>query len=97
MGLTASNKGTYVFDEAASDGNGILRYSRLINGERETPKPLDKVINTGKRNAHPFITTDEFYIMWDGEREGGYGDNDPITIAARATPKDKTRRAFCEC
>jgi Tol biopolymer transport system component len=76
MKLTTSNKGTYVFDEATRDGNGILRYSRLINGEREAPKPLDKVINTGKWNAHPLIAPDESYIMWDSEREGGYGDND---------------------
>jgi len=76
MRLTASKKGTLVFDEATSDGNGVLRYSRLINGERETPKPLDKVINTGKWTAHPFIAADESYIIWDSEREGGYGDSD---------------------
>jgi len=76
MSLTASSKGTYVFDEATRDGNGVLRYSRLINGKRETPKPLDKAINTGKWNAHPLIAPDESYILWDSEREGGYGDND---------------------
>jgi hypothetical protein len=65
MRLTASKKGTLVFDEATSDGNGVLRYSRLINGEREAPKPLDKVINTGKWTAHPFIAADESYIIWD--------------------------------
>lgn len=76
MGLTASAKGTLVFDEATRDGKGVLRYSRLVDGEREAPKPLDKVINTGKWNAHPFIAPDESYIMWDGERESGYGDSD---------------------
>lgn len=68
MQLTASNKGTYVFDEATRDGKGLLRYSRLINGKRETPKPLSKTINTGKWNAHPFIAPDESYIIWDGQR-----------------------------
>ncbi len=76
MGLTVSNKGTYIFDEATREGNGVLRYSQLINGKRAAPKPLDKVINTGKWNAHPLIAPDESYILWDGEREGGYGDND---------------------
>lgn len=76
MSLTSSSKGTYVFDEIGRDGNGVLRYSRLINGKREAPKPLDKVINTGKWNAHPLIASDESYILWDSEREGGYGDND---------------------
>jgi len=37
MRLTASLKGTLVFDEATRDGNGVLRYSRLIDGKREAP------------------------------------------------------------
>ncbi|MDK2593974.1 hypothetical protein [Pseudoalteromonas obscura] len=76
MRLTASAKGTYVFDDADRSGNGVLRYSRLVDGKREAPKPLSKVINTGKWNAHPFIASDESYILWDGERPGGYGDAD---------------------
>ncbi len=76
MRLTASSKGTYVFDEATRDGNGVIRYSRLINGKREAPRPFSKEINTGKWSAHPFIAPDESYIIWDSEREGGYGDSD---------------------
>jgi len=76
MVLTSSAKGTLVFDESTRDGNGVLRYSRLVDGEREAPKSLDKVINTGKWNAHPFIAPDESYIMWDGVRESGYGSSD---------------------
>ncbi len=70
MRLTASAKGTYVFDEVGTeDGNSVLRYSRLIDGKREQPRPLSKEINTGKYNAHPFIAPDESYIIWDGQRE----------------------------
>lgn len=76
MRLTASSNGTLVFDEFTRDGNGVLRYSRLVNGKREAPKPLSAAINTGKWNAHPFIALDESYIIWDGEREDGYGDSD---------------------
>lgn len=77
MRLTASSKGTYVFDEIGMpDGDGIIRYSKLIDGKREEPKPFGPAINTGKMNAHPFIAPDESYILWDGEREGGYGDSD---------------------
>jgi len=78
MGLTASAKGTLVLDENArhKEGYGILRYSRLVNGKHEDPKPLPKEINTGRWNAHPFIAPDESYIMWDGERESGYGSSD---------------------
>ena len=68
MRLTASSKGTYVFDEATRDGKGVLRYSRFIDGKRGEPKPLSKEINTGKYNAHPFIAPDESYIIWDGQR-----------------------------
>ena len=67
MRLTVSAKGTYYFDEAGSDdGDGVIRYSRLIDGKREEPIALSKEINTGKYNAHPFIAPDESYIIWDG-------------------------------
>ncbi len=76
MGLTASGNGTLAFDEVGTDGDGLLRYSRLVDGKREDPKPFGKEINTGTWNAHPFIAPDESYIMWDGERESGYGSSD---------------------
>ncbi|WP_299946663.1 hypothetical protein [uncultured Microbulbifer sp.] len=76
MRLTASLQGTLVFDEVGTNGNGIIRYSRLVDGKREAPKPFAKEINTGKWNAHPFIAPDESYIIWDSEREGGYGRTD---------------------
>jgi len=76
MRLTASSKGTYVFDEATTEGDSVLRYSRLIDGKREEPKPFGKEINTGKSNAHPFIAPDESYILWDGRRDSGYGKAD---------------------
>lgn len=76
MRLTSSNRGTYVFDEATREGNGTLRYSSMVNGERQAPLPLPKTINKGKWNAHPFIAPDESYILWDGERETGFGGND---------------------
>ena len=77
MTLKASAKDTLVLDERGTrEGDSILRYSRLIDGKREDPKPFPKEINTGKWNAHPFIAPDESYIMWDGERESGFGKND---------------------
>ncbi|WP_282079149.1 hypothetical protein [Aquimarina algiphila] len=77
MRLTASSKGTYVFDEIGMpNGDGVIRYSRLIDEKREKPKPFGKEINTGRMNAHPFIAPDESYLIWDGERDSGYGDSD---------------------
>lgn len=77
MRLTASAAGTYVFDEVGlPDGDGVLRYSRLIDGEREDPQPFGDEINTGSFNAHPFIAPDESYVLWDGRRDSGYGSSD---------------------
>jgi CubicO group peptidase (beta-lactamase class C family) len=76
MTLKVSSKGTYVFDEMSRNGNGLLRYSRLVNGKREAPRPFSKAINTGTWTAHPFIAPDESYIIWDSENEGGYGGVD---------------------
>lgn len=74
MRLTASTAGTYVFDER--DSIGTIRYSRLVDGQREAPKAYDQVINSGNWTAHPFIAPDESYIIWDSKREGGYGQSD---------------------
>ena len=76
MSLKSSNKGTWVFDEIGTDGDGIIRYARLIDGKREDPKPFGKEINTGTWNAHPYIAPDESYIMWDGRRDSGFGGSD---------------------
>ena len=77
MGLKSSAKGTLVLDERGGPaGDGIIRYSRLIDGQREDPKPFGKEINSGTWNAHPYIAPDESYVMWDGERESGFGSSD---------------------
>ncbi len=76
MRLTASLKGTLIMDEVGTNGNGVLRLSRIVNGRREAPQPLGPEINTGKWTAHPFIAPDDSYIIWDSEREGGFGDSD---------------------
>ena len=74
MRLTASANGTYVFDDYKS--NDVIRISTLKDGIREEPKLLDENINTGKWTAHPFIAPDDSYLIWDSEKEGGYGNSD---------------------
>ena len=74
MVLTASNADTYFFDERTE--TGTIRTSRLVDGVREAPKALGENINTGKYTAHPFIAPDESYLIFDSEREDGYGDSD---------------------
>jgi WD40 repeat protein len=75
-GISLSSKGTYYFGFDQKDTIGSIRYSRLIDGKREIPVKMSKEINTGAWIAHPFIAPDESYLMWDAEREGGYGDSD---------------------
>jgi len=74
MRLSASAKGTYVFDDYKS--NDVIRISTLEDGERQEPTPMSAVVNTGERTAHPFIAPDESYLIWDSDREGGYGASD---------------------
>ena len=74
MRLSASAKGTYVFDDYKS--NDVIRISTLKDGKREAPKKMGPVVNTGKWTAHPFIAPDESYLIWDSEREGGHGGTD---------------------
>ncbi len=77
MRLTASANGTYYFDTFNKDQLDFpIRYSRLVDGKYETPKPLSEAINTGTYLNHPFIAPDESYLLWDAKREDGYGDSD---------------------
>ena len=74
MRLSPSSKGTYVFDDYKSEVG--IRMSTLDNGIRQPPVAMSSVVNSGKMTAHPFIAPDESYLIWDSEREGGYGDSD---------------------
>ncbi|MEL7297278.1 MAG: hypothetical protein AAGJ86_06425 [Pseudomonadota bacterium] len=74
MRLTASKSGTYVFDER--DEIGTLRYSTVIDGKRQPPQPFPAAVNSGEWTAHPFIAPDERFLIWDSERDDGFGGGD---------------------
>ncbi|HAA20721.1 MAG TPA: hypothetical protein DCR93_02745 [Cytophagales bacterium] len=74
MRVTASQKGTYVFDDYKS--NDVIRISRIKDGVREEPQLLGPEINVGEWTAHPVIAPDESYLIWDSEREDGHGASD---------------------
>jgi len=76
MRLSASAKGTYVFDDFKSDDDNAIRISRLKDGKRQEPVAMGPTVNSGTYTAHPFIAPDESYLIWDSKREGGYGDAD---------------------
>lgn len=84
MGISVSDKGTYFFDQfERPDTIGAISYSRRINGKYEPRQKMGKEINTGTWIAHPNIAPDESYLIWDCEREDGYGGSD-IYISFRA-------------
>lgn len=74
MRLSASSNDTYVFDDAR--GGDVIRISTVNDGVRQPATKMNSEINRGKWTAHPFIAPDESYIIWDSEREEGYGDSD---------------------
>ncbi|WP_445359584.1 hypothetical protein [Microbulbifer sp. ANSA005] len=74
MRLTSSADGTIVFDDYKS--NDVLRISTVSNGKRRPPVLLGPHINSGKWTAHPFIAADGSYLIWDSEKDDGYGDKD---------------------
>ena len=84
MGISVSDKGTFFFDQyERPDTVGAISYSRLIDGKYEPRQKLGKEINTGTWIAHPKIAPDESYLIWDVEREDGYGGSD-LYISFRA-------------
>lgn len=74
MRLSASESGIYVLDDYKS--GDVIRISTFKNGKRQPPKKMPAAINTGKYSAHPFIAPDGSYLIWDTEREDGYGESD---------------------
>lgn len=74
MRLSASEDGTYVLDDYKS--GDVIRISTVNNGERQAPVKMPSVINDGESSAHPFISPDGSYLIWDTNRVDGYGDSD---------------------
>ena len=84
-GITLAANGTYYFGYYTKDDRivGAIRYSRLIDGKYEDPIAMHADINKGTYISHPHIAPDESYLIWDAEREEGYGDSD-LYISFRA-------------
>lgn len=77
MGISVSDNGTFFFDEfERPDTVGAISYSRFIDGKYEPRQKMGPEINTGTWIAHPHIAPDESYLIWDVEREDGYGGSE---------------------
>jgi predicted Rdx family selenoprotein len=77
MRMTSSKNGTIYFDTFDANNTSVpIRFSKIENGVRQAPQALGPEINTGTYMSHPFIASDESYLIWDAKREGGQGDSD---------------------
>ncbi|BBN82046.1 hypothetical protein PA25_20310 [Pseudoalteromonas sp. A25] len=77
-GLSVSANGTYYFPfyKKQDNGHGNIGYSQRVNGQYQDPIKLGPQINTGEWIAHPYISPDESYLMWDVVRDVGHGGSD---------------------
>lgn len=57
-------------------GHEDIYFSKFENGKYLTPVKLGESINGPGHDLHPYIAPDESYIIFDANREGGYGKND---------------------
>ncbi|SDE10603.1 PD40 domain-containing protein [Kordiimonas lacus] len=77
MRMSSSASGTLYFDTYDENNESFpVRFSRMIDGKRETPQALGAAINTGVHINHPFIAPDESYLIFDVKRDSGYGNSD---------------------
>jgi Tol biopolymer transport system component len=80
MYLTSSATGNLYFtsmEEDAKMEDGGIYYSKAEGEDYNEVSRMGNTINfQGKWIAHPYIAPDESYIIYDGEKESGFGEND---------------------
>jgi Tol biopolymer transport system component len=75
---SVAKDGTLYFGSVRNEerkDNDLYR-SRLLNGEYQKPENLGEIINTSATEADPFIATDQSYLIFSSDREGGAGAGD---------------------
>lgn len=81
MYLTSSENDNLYFtseEEGAKREDGGIYSSMQEEGQYSDVKRMGKEINLPdlKWKAHPYISPDESYIIYDGESDSGFGEND---------------------
>ncbi|MEP2668624.1 MAG: hypothetical protein ABJH04_06510 [Cyclobacteriaceae bacterium] len=80
MYLTSSENGNLYFtsgEQGDKPEDWVIYNSVNEDGQYASVNRMGNEINfTGKYIAHPYISPDESYIIYDGEGTEGYGDND---------------------
>jgi len=80
--ISFTNDGTMYFssnvnasdDKVNSDYD--IYYSKLIDGEYQSPVALDRAVNTEGYEADVFVSPSESYIIFCSTRENGFGKGD---------------------
>ena len=70
----ASNGNLYFNSERGGDWG--IYVSRFVDGLYAQPEKLPPPVDSDVFDGHPFIAPDESYLLFDSNREGGYGDLD---------------------
>jgi hypothetical protein len=80
MYVTAATNGTLYFTAGEKDDKPedwcIYKATKEKEGYSNFQRMNNKVNFKGKWIAHPYIAPDESYIIYDGEQETGFGEND---------------------
>ncbi|MBT8181830.1 MAG: PD40 domain-containing protein [Eudoraea sp.] len=80
MYLTSSENGNLYFtagEKGDKPEDWVIYNSINEKGEYKTINRMGNEINfSGKYIAHPYISPDESYVIYDGESSSGYGNND---------------------
>jgi hypothetical protein len=75
---SVSSNGSIYFSSNRAEGQGgfDLYKSELTVGSYSTPENLGSEINSSANEFHAYIASDESYIIFDSNRQGGSGRND---------------------
>ena len=77
VNISVSSTGTLILEHLSyEEGGDTLSFSNIKDGIRQLPQPLPRGVNAGQRNANPYISPDESYMLWDGVRRSGFGESD---------------------
>jgi len=73
----SSNGNLYFNSNRGSEtGDWGIFVSRFSNGKYTKPEKLPPPIDSETFDGHPFIAPDESFLLFDSNRQGGYGDVD---------------------
>jgi len=82
MYLTISKKGTAVYTGIGPGGSSDIYRATYANGSFSDSTRIGPPVSTEAHEAHPFVASDDSFIVFDAERTGSYGMSD-LYIAFR--------------